>query len=153
MRESGLAKVYVATAEARDAETARRIAAHRDLRAGQGWRTVEAPVEAARALAQIEREEVALLESATHWLSNLLLAGHDWVEAAEMLLEALAMIEAPVVIVTDEVGLAPRPESEASRRFREAMGQLNQRLAARADLVVMVTAGLPQVLKGDLPGG
>ena len=61
--------------------------------------------------------------------------------------------QAPIVIVSNEVGHGVVPDNALARRFRAAQGALNQRLAAQADLVVMITAGLPQVLKGQLPHG
>jgi len=63
----------------------------------------------------------------------------------------LALCAAPVVIVTNEVGASVVPENALARQFREAQGHLNQKLAAKAGLVVNVIAGLPQVLKGELP--
>jgi adenosylcobinamide kinase/adenosylcobinamide-phosphate guanylyltransferase len=63
----------------------------------------------------------------------------------------LALCSAPVVIVSNEVGLSVVPENALARRFRQAQGELNQKLAAKAGLVVNVIAGLPQVLKGELP--
>ena len=63
----------------------------------------------------------------------------------------LALCSAPVVIVSNEVGASVVPENALARRFREEQGKLNQKLAAKAGLVVNVIAGLPQVLKGTLP--
>jgi len=85
------------------------------------------------------------------WLSNHLLADHDLDAAQADLLAALETCAAPVVMVSNEVGLSVVPDNALARRFREAQGRLNQRLAARADLVINVIAGLPQVLKGHLP--
>lgn len=151
VRDTGLAKVYVATAEAHDAEMKSKIGDHRQARAGQGWRTVEAPLAVPRALAQLERDEVALLDCATFWLSNVMMAGRD--PEAEMagLLDVLRASPAPVVIVTNELGQGIVPADAETRRFRNVHGRMNQSLAAEAHLVVQVTAGLPLVLKGRLP--
>lgn len=148
VQQSGLAKVYVATAEAHDEEMAEKIVAHRALRAGQGWRTVEAPMDTARALALIEGGEVALLDCVTFWLTNLMLREGDWREELELLVEVLGQLPAPVVAVSNDVAGGVVPDNRLARSFQRAQGIVNQRLARHADLVVQVTAGLPMVLKG-----
>lgn len=150
---SGRTPVYLATAEAHDDEMAARIAAHQAARAGTGWRTVEAPRDLAPALADATVGEAVLLDCATLWLTNAILAGADLATEQAALLAALAGCKAPVVVVTNEVGLSIVPENALARAFRDAQGRLNQRLAAEAGLVVAVWAGLPLVLKGALPGG
>ncbi|MBY0351662.1 bifunctional adenosylcobinamide kinase/adenosylcobinamide-phosphate guanylyltransferase [Tabrizicola sp.] len=147
---SGRARRYVATAEARDDEMRARIARHRRER-GDGWMTVEAPLQLPEALAQVGRDEVVLLDCATLWLTNHLLADHDLVAETGKLIAALTTCVAPVVIVSNETGWGIVPENALARRFRDEQGRLNQRLAAEAGLVVTVIAGLPMVLKGALP--
>jgi adenosylcobinamide kinase/adenosylcobinamide-phosphate guanylyltransferase len=147
---SGRPRVYLATAEAGDAEMQRKIDRHRTAR-GPGWRTLEAPREVARALGGIPPEEAVLLDCATLWLTNLLLGGADLAAAEAELFSALDACPAPVVVVSNEIGLGVVPDTPLGRRFREAQGGLNRRLAERADLVVLVAAGLPLVLKGTLP--
>ena len=145
----GRPRVYLATAQAWDAEMAARIARHCDAR-GPGWRTVEAPLDLASALAAVDPGEAVLIDCATLWLSNQMLAGADLAQEEVRLLRALDACAAPVAVVSNEVGLGIVPETALGRRFREAQGALNQRLAARADLVVLVAAGLPLALKGSL---
>ncbi len=147
---SGRARRYVATAEARDDEMRDRIARHRRER-GDGWMTVEAPLQLPEALAQVGRDEVVLLDCATLWLTNHLLADHDLVAETGKLIAALTTCVAPVVIVSNETGWGIVPENALARRFRDEQGRLNQRLAQEAGLVVTVIAGLPMVLKGALP--
>lgn len=147
---SGRARRYVATAEARDDEMRARIARHRRER-GDGWMTVEAPLQLPEALAQVGRDEVVLLDCATLWLTNHLLADHDLVAETGKLIAALTTCVAPVVIVSNETGWGIVPENALARRFRDEQGRLNQRLAQEAGLVVTVIAGLPMVLKGALP--
>lgn len=150
VRATGRSPVYIATAQAFDAEMAQRIKSHRADR-GSAWRTIEAPLEVAPALAGIAPDEIVLLDCATLWLSNQLLADADLGGACEGLLSALAGCPAPVVVVSNEVGQGIVPDNALARRFRDAQGRLNQDLAAQAELVVLVAAGLPLVLKGALP--
>jgi adenosylcobinamide kinase/adenosylcobinamide-phosphate guanylyltransferase len=148
VRETGGRRVYIATAEAWDGEMAERIARHRADR-GDGWRTVDAPLDLPAALAaEAVAGQAVLVDCLTLWLTNVMLAGRD-VEAAAAALEAAVSAAAgPVAMVSNEVGLGIVPDNALARRFRDAQGRLNQRLAARADLVVFVAAGLPMVLKG-----
>jgi adenosylcobinamide kinase/adenosylcobinamide-phosphate guanylyltransferase len=85
------------------------------------------------------------------WLSNQLLAENDLEQAETDLLQGLKQCAAPVVVVSNETGLGIVPDNALARRFRHEQGLLNQHLAAQADLVINVIAGLPQVLKGTLP--
>jgi len=149
---SGRRLVYVATAAAGDAEMAEKIALHR-ARRGDDWRTVEAPLDVGAALAGMRAGEAALVDCATLWLTNHVLRDSDLDAATSGLLEALEGANGPVVVVSNEVGLGVVPDTPLGRRFREAQGALNQRLAQSAGLVVMVVAGLPMVLKGRLPEG
>jgi len=144
--------VYLATAQAWDTEMQVKIERHRMSRA-QGWHTVEAPLDLAPALAQVDADQAVLLDCATLWLTNHLLADHDLDLEAAGLLDALATCAAPVVVVSNEVGYGIVPDNALSRRFRQAQGEVNQKLAAQADLVVAVMAGLPLVLKGRMPEG
>jgi adenosylcobinamide kinase / adenosylcobinamide-phosphate guanylyltransferase len=139
---------YVATAEAGDHEMAVRIRAHR-ARRGPSWRTIEAPRDLTTALAACERMPV-LIDCLTLWLSNLLLANAEFEAEVERLEQALAAAAAPTVLVANEVGCGIVPEHPLGRRFQDLQGVLNQRIAARADRVVLTVAGLPLALKGAL---
>lgn len=147
---TGRPRRYIATAEAWDDEMRDRVARHRSQR-GPAWTTVEAPLDLAAALSQAQPAEAVLVDCATLWLTNHLLADHDLSAEAAQLLAALAGCKAPVVIVSNETGWGIVPENALARRFRDEQGRLNQRLAAEAGLVVTVIAGLPLVLKGALP--
>jgi adenosylcobinamide kinase/adenosylcobinamide-phosphate guanylyltransferase len=151
VQSSGRPKIYVATAEAWDDEMRDRIAAHRAGRAADGWQTVEAPRNLAAALAGVPSGAAVLVDCVTLWLSNHLLDGADLAAQEDGLMAALAACAAPVVVVTNEVGLSVVPDNALARRFRDAQGRLNQRLAAQAGLAVAVWAGLPVALKGRLP--
>jgi adenosylcobinamide kinase/adenosylcobinamide-phosphate guanylyltransferase len=137
---------YIATAEAGDEEMAARIEAHR-ARRGAEWRTVEAPRDLAAALAACAKMPV-LIDCLTLWLSNLMLAEADIDAEIERLEQALARAAAPVVLVANEVGSGIVPDYPLGRRFRDLQGSLNQRMAAGADRVVLMVAGLPLALKG-----
>lgn len=151
VRQSGMAKVYIASAQAFDAEMEAKIAAHKAQRAGDGWRTVEAPLNVPQAVAALDAEEIALFDCATLWLSNLTMDQRDTAAEIDTLCQVVDFSPAPVVLVSNELGHGIVPADPATRRFRQAHGQMNQKLAELADLVVFVTAGLPQVLKGALP--
>jgi len=139
---------YVATAEAGDHEMAVRIRAHR-ARRGPSWRTIEAPRDLVAALAAAKPMPV-LIDCLTLWLSNLVLLDADFEAEAGRLEQALTETAAPVVLVANEVGSGIVPEHPLGRRFRDLQGLLNQRMAARADRVVLMVAGLPLALKGAL---
>lgn len=148
--QSARPRRYIATAEAWDDEMRARIARHQRDRAGD-WTTVEAPLDLPAALSGARPDEAVLIDCATLWLTNHLLAGHDLAGEAAGLLAALAGCPAPIVIVSNEVGWGIVPENALARQFRDEQGRLNQRLAAASALVVTVIAGLPLVLKGTLP--
>lgn len=147
---TGRPRRYIATAEAWDDEMRDRIARHRQDR-GAAWTTVEAPLDLGPALAGARPDEAVLVDCATLWLTNHLLADHDLPALTEALVQALAACPAPVVIVSNETGWGIVPDNALARRFRDAQGRLNQRLAAEAGLVVTVIAGLPLALKGTIP--
>jgi len=140
--------IYVATAEAGDAEMAERIARHR-ARRGPNWRTIEATHNLEQVLAA-SRSEPVLVDCLTLWLSNLMLANGAVEEEMTRVEKALLAATAPKVVVANEVGYGIVPDHPLGRRFRDAQGVLNQRIAALADHVVLVVAGLPVPLKGTL---
>ncbi|MCL2429923.1 MAG: bifunctional adenosylcobinamide kinase/adenosylcobinamide-phosphate guanylyltransferase [Alphaproteobacteria bacterium] len=137
--------VYVATAEAGDAEMAERIALHRQRR-GKDWQTVDAPHDLAAALGAAADAPV-LVDCLTLWLSNRMLAGADLEVETARLEAALAGRRQPVVVVSNEVGSGIVPDNALARRFRDLQGCLNQRLAARAGRVILMVAGMPLVVK------
>jgi adenosylcobinamide kinase/adenosylcobinamide-phosphate guanylyltransferase len=138
---------YVATAQSFDDEMAARIAEHKSRR-NHDWQTIDAPLDLAGALAALPRSATVLVDCLTLWLSNLMLADRDIDAEIERLEAAMLAHEAPLVLVSNEVGSGIVPDNALARRFRDAQGRLNQRVAARASRVVLVVAGLPLMVKG-----
>lgn len=138
--------VYIATAEALDAEMVERIDAHR-ARRDAVWRNIEAPLALDEALRNSDNSGPRLVDCLTLWLANLMHAERDWNSEAEVLCETLRNQSAPVILVTNEVGLGIVPDNALARRFRDAAGLLNQMVAATADEVVFMVAGLPMKVK------
>ena len=138
-------RIYLATAEAGDAEMRTRIEDHRRRR-GAGWRTVEAPLDIAPIIAGAG-DHAVLLDCLTLWLANLMSAGGDISKAERELRSALGDVRAPVVLVSNEVGLGIVPDNALAREFRDHAGRLNQAMAALADRVFFLAAGLPLTLK------
>ncbi len=148
-RDTGLDRVYLATATPFDDEMRERIARHRAERAADGWRTVEEPL----ALTDVLKREAApgrilLCDCLTLWLGNVMLGGHDVEGSCAGLLAVLPGLAGPAVFVSNEVGWGIVPDNRLARDFRDAQGRLNQRVAALCGRVVLVAAGLPLVLKG-----
>jgi len=137
---------YIATAQAFDQEMTARIAAHRDRR-GDGWVTVEAPLELARAVLEAPADRPMLVDCLTLWLSNRLLAGADLSAERVELVAALRRRAAPTVVVSSEVGLSIVPENALARAFRDAAGELHQAVARISGRVVLTVAGYPLTVK------
>ena len=138
---------YIATAEPLDEEMRRRIDAHK-ARRGSGWHTVEAPLELASALDDCEGGTPVLVDCLTLWLSNLMLNGRRVDEAVNGLLAALGRRRGPTVLVSSEVGSGIVPENALARDFRDAAGGLHSEVAARAEHVHFMVAGIPMIVKG-----
>jgi adenosylcobinamide kinase/adenosylcobinamide-phosphate guanylyltransferase len=151
---TGRKVVFVATSrDEGDPEWLDRIARHRDARPSQ-WRTFEAPLDLAGAVAALRNGETALVDCLGVWISNLMydqrdrsareIEGHVLGELA-CLLDAASARDA--VVVSNEVGGGTVPEHAVTRQFRDLLGLANQTVAQAADRVVLLTAGLPLVLK------
>lgn len=150
--------LFVATAEARDDDMATRIAKHRAERPSH-WRTLEAPLRVAQALAQTAVEPVVLLDCVTLWVTNLLLCeGGSWARSEAELESLLVWYRAhavDLIVVTNEVGLGIVPADQLSRTYRDWLGLFNQRLAAEAGAVYFMVSGLAVDVKALAirPGG
>ncbi|MEL6861407.1 MAG: bifunctional adenosylcobinamide kinase/adenosylcobinamide-phosphate guanylyltransferase [Pseudomonadota bacterium] len=141
-------RVFIATAEALDDEMSDRIARHEAER-GEGWGTVEAPLDLVSAIAaHVDPDRICVVDCLTLWLSNLMHHGGDIEAETAALCEALSAPRGPIILVSNEVGLGLVPETPLGRAFRDAQGRLNQAVAAACTKVEFVAAGLPLTLKG-----
>jgi adenosylcobinamide kinase/adenosylcobinamide-phosphate guanylyltransferase len=140
----------VATAQAGDADMATRISRHRAERPAH-WRTVEEPYElTARLRALAADGERVVVDCLTLWVANLMLRGDadDWIlKEADELAASVVGADADLTLVSNEVGEGVHPETADGRRFRDLLGFVNQRMAAAADRVVLMVAGLPVAVK------
>lgn len=144
---SGLAPFYLATGRALDDEMRERIDKHRERR-GKAWETVEEPLALADAVLQTALPgRILLVDCLTLWITNLMMADVDVLRECESLIAALDRIRAPIVFVSNEVGLGIVPEDAMARQFRDLAGTVNQRMAKRCETVWFVASGLPLKLK------
>jgi adenosylcobinamide kinase/adenosylcobinamide-phosphate guanylyltransferase len=147
-------RLFVATCEPRDAEMEARIEAHQRER-GSDWTTLEVPLKLTAALSAVQdRYGVILVDCLTMWVSNLLLeegASPGSIQTAgEQLLTAVAQTATPTILISNEVGFGIVPDHPLGRQFRDQAGWLHQRLAQMADLVVLMVAGVPLLIKSEL---
>ncbi len=145
-------KIFLATAEVTDPEMAKRIRKHRDKR-GSEFLTVEEPLYLAEALRKNAEAEIILVDCLTFWLNNLI--HHFATETPRIekeIKEFLNVIEekpVSLILVTNEINMGVIAPDPVTRRFVDRQGWLNQEVARRADEVVFMVAGLPQILKGN----
>lgn len=145
---------FVATAQALDAEMALRIQRHKAQRP-PGWLTVEEPLELVAALRRLVGQvQVAVVDCLTLWVANRFrkepLDEPILAEAAD-LAKLLAERHYHTMLVSNEVGLGVHPETAVGLRFRDLLGLVNQEIAAAADQVIWMAAGLPATLKDQRP--
>ena len=163
-RESGGSVAYIATAEVWDEEMAHRVTLHRSRRPA-GWKTYEAPREAAAVIREAGREHgVILFDCVTIYLSNMLCRETEPYDEAHLTVLVLSGVvggemgalveaaqglpkEAEVLFVTNEVGAGIVPENRLARLYRYLAGLANQQLAAAADAVYAVLCGIPLRIK------
>ena len=158
----GMEVVYIATAEAWDAEMNERLAHHRACRPGH-WLTVEEPVKLAATLqAQAAQNRCLIVDCLTLWLSALVFKGRAGVQMEagtpidcvlfaqerQALLDALPALPGEIILVSNEIGSGVVPENRLARRFADEQGRLNQDIAARCERVTLSVAGIPLVLRG-----
>lgn len=138
--------IYIATAEAHDAEMTARIAAHQARRSAD-WTTVQEPLDLVAGLTRTDGDGPRLVDCLTLWVSNMMHAEVNWKVEAQALAEAIATQTAPVTFVTNEVGGGIVPDNALARAFRDAAGEVNQTIAAAVDEVYLAVAGYPLQVK------
>ncbi len=156
-REHGKDVLYVATAKATDADMCQRIADHRAARPPH-WQTLEAPIDTAQQItASAFTYDTLILDCITLMTSNILLdlpdsvtqteANQAVLRAVDRLLKAQAQSDAIWLVVSNEVGMGVVPPTRLGNLYRDMLGRANQRIAERADEVLLMVAGIPWRLK------
>ncbi len=141
----------VATGTAGDAEMAARIERHKAER-DPTWEVIEQTISVRAAMRNAARpDRVVLLDCLTLWISNLMGEKRDVEAEVQGLVGTLQNAAGPVIVITNEVGLGIVPDNALARAYRDHLGRANQSVAAAADCVLLMTAGIPLALKGELP--
>jgi len=145
--------IYIATAEAGDDEMQFRIQKHQNSRP-QSWETIEEPIQLAKTLQENgQKNTCVLVDCLTLWLTNILFDKQGklqlsvFEQQSSALFGLLSNFSGHVIFVTNEIGLGVVPMDKMSRKFVDEAGLLHQKIASLSDKVVLVTAGLPQILK------
>ncbi|MCH7291384.1 bifunctional adenosylcobinamide kinase/adenosylcobinamide-phosphate guanylyltransferase [Acinetobacter sp. ANC 3926] len=150
-KETGLSVIYIATAQALDAEMQQRIAHHQQQRPAD-WQVLEEPIFLADRLLQCDQaNQLILVDCLTLWLTNLLLAEDPTLQQRQMqkLFEVLPQLQSQITLVSNETGLGVVPMGEISRRFVDEAGRLHQTLGQLANKVMFCVAGFPMILKDE----
>ena len=148
IERSGLRKAYLATGQVFDSEMENRVELHK-ARRGQEWSLHEEPLDLAGVLEAVAAADTAVLvDCLTLWVTNLMMAERPMGTEADRLVDAIHALPGTIVFVSNEVGLGIVPDNAMARAFRDHAGLLHQAVAAVADEVYFVAAGLPLKLKG-----
>ncbi len=145
-------KLFIATAQALDKDMEERIARHKAER-GNGWETMEVPVNISDAIKTSSIYDVVLIDCLTLWLSNLMHEGNpkekDIIEKIDALVTTSIMARPVIILISNEVGLGIIPDNPLARKFSDLAGTMNQKVAAAADMVVMTLSGIPMIIKSS----
>ncbi|MGD9731976.1 MAG: bifunctional adenosylcobinamide kinase/adenosylcobinamide-phosphate guanylyltransferase [Desulfamplus sp.] len=149
----GSRKIFIATSVPTDKEMDARVVKHQKER-GNDWITAEVPVEIPSKIIELsESSDVILVDCLTLWISNLMFNNFDddtIVKITQELQDTLKIINVPVFLVANEVGMGVVPENALARRFRDMAGMVNQKIAQTADKVIYTVAGIPMIVKNEL---
>jgi adenosylcobinamide kinase/adenosylcobinamide-phosphate guanylyltransferase len=149
-------RAYVATCPVIDPEMEMRVKKHREARSAADWETIEEPVDLADVLCRAAAYRVVLVDCLTLWINNLLYEaegrGAIFTEEATAVrcrevIDACGAFPGTIIFVANELGMGIIPDNEPVRRFRDCAGRCNQLIAAAAQTVTLVVAGLPLLLK------
>jgi adenosylcobinamide kinase/adenosylcobinamide-phosphate guanylyltransferase len=144
-------KLFLATCEVLDEEMARRVENHKKVR-GPEWQTIEEPIEIVKKIRECGREgEVILIDCLTLWLYNLLMKWDNdlrIIDETEKLIDMIKQSPTSSILVSNEVGMGIVPADPLSRRYRDLLGMMNQRIAEALDTVIFMVSGIPIFLKG-----
>ncbi len=144
-------KLFLATCEVLDEEMARRIENHKKVR-GPEWQTMEEPVEIVDKIRKYGSDTgVILIDCLTLWLYNLLMRSDNnlrVIDETEKLINIIKQSQASLILVSNEVGMGIVPADPLSRRYRDLLGTMNQRVAEALDTVIFMVSGIPIFLKG-----
>ena len=144
---SGKEVIYIATAQAYDDEMQARIAHHKNQRPAE-WQTIEEALHLDKVLSDNSNiTNCILVDCLTLWLTNLLCANRNVTTAKQALVDALSQSESDIILVSNETGMGVVPMGELTRRYCDEVGWLHQEIAALADQVVLMVAGIPLVIK------
>lgn len=153
-RMGNVRKIFLATCIPQDDEMHQRVFRHQAER-GPGWTAVETPILLSAAIRDIGlNADVLLVDCLTLWVSNLMMKQSDFDTPEDhvavqtgLLIESLHAAACPVILVTNEVGTGIVPENPLARKYRDIVGIVNQRIAASADQVIWMVAGIPVKIK------
>ena len=143
--------IYLATAQPLDSEMKQKIEIHKKRRE-KNWQTIEEPFGISNILEKTPSQKTILIDCITIWLSNILSFGKPTDNEMDILLKSINKFRGNLILVSNEVGQGIIPKNKLARDFTMAQGLLNQRIANKADRVILVSAGLPLAIKGVLPG-
>jgi adenosylcobinamide kinase / adenosylcobinamide-phosphate guanylyltransferase len=145
---------FLATAERREDEEMERKIQRQRAERPQHWTTIEESLNLAAAIGSVSNCDLLLIDCLTLFAGKLLEAhGENLPEiaaAVDAVCDALSASTCPVILVSNEVGSGVVPSFELGRRYRDLLGEINQRVASIADHVVLMVAGLPLTLKSSL---
>jgi adenosylcobinamide kinase/adenosylcobinamide-phosphate guanylyltransferase len=147
--------IFIATAKPSDPEMELRIERHRKSRLA-AWQTLEVPVDLNVAISSLQdSNQLAVVDCLTVYLANVMskAQGKESVirDHTERLCSALKETKASIILVSNEVGSGVHAPTATGRFYCDLLGELNQRVAALADNVILMVAGIPVPIKGTLP--
>ena len=143
--------IYIFTAQSFDEEMDERIRIHRDRRGKEAWKDVEANINLASAVSKwSKKENVILVDCLSLWLTNLMTHERNVDKDIQKFLSQLEKSSGEVILISSEAGLGIVPNNRMARNFRDHLGLLHQQVAAISKTVIMMVAGIPMFVKGQI---